>query len=132
MSFVLVDTSVWIDFFKGKDLPHVARLNRYLDSDAQVAICPPILQEILQGIRDETEFQITKEYLLELEILTADAVLASVEAALIFRMLRKKGVTIQKNNDCLIAWFAIHFNISLLHNDSDFDLIARHTSLNLM
>lgn len=69
--------------------------------------------------------------LTSLTILKLDPVEAAIEAATLFRFLRKKGVTIRKPNDCLIAQYAIFYNIPVLHSDVDFDQIARHSPLRI-
>ena len=64
-----------------------------------------------------------------MDFLLLDSYYVAEEGAQIYRALRKKGVTVQKPNDCLIAFYAIHFKLELVHNDKDFDKIAKHTSL---
>lgn len=66
-----------------------------------------------------------------LKIIEIDPTVAAIEAANLYRELRKKGVTIRKPNDCLIAVYALHFNVELCHNDSDFDFIAAHSALKI-
>jgi hypothetical protein len=128
---ILADTSVWIDFLNNRDLPQVHVFAEYLQSTL-VCSCPPIIQEVLQGVHKDNEYIQIKSLLLELEILSADPVQAAVESAEMFRLLRKKGVTIRKSNDCLIAWYAICDKMKLLQNDFDFQSIAKHTSLQLL
>ena len=65
-------------------------------------------------------------------IFTADQVQVAIEAAQLYRAIRKKGVTIRKPKDCIIAWYAIANNVKLLHNDCDFDLIAQYTELRVV
>ena len=127
---ILVDTSVWIDFFNDVDVATVHHLEDCLQNSL-VCSCPPIIQEILQGIRNDVAYSLTKDHLLSLEVLTSDPVHAAIGAAEVYRGLRVKGVTIRKSYDCLIAWYAIHHNVKLLQNDSDFQHIAAHTSLQL-
>jgi predicted nucleic acid-binding protein len=67
--------------------------------------------------------------MLAIDMLEIEPVEAAIGAADLYRELRKKGVTIKKSNDCLIAFYAIYFNIPILHNDSDFNLISKHTPL---
>jgi hypothetical protein len=121
---LLVDTSVWIDFFRGVENTNVQILTEYLTEDDPVFICPIILQEILQGIRTEKQFNEIKEYLLCLNILNEDSIESALGAADLFRKLRKKGITIRKSNDCLIAWYAIKYSLNILHKDRDFDQIV--------
>ncbi|NID11818.1 PIN domain nuclease [Fibrella aestuarina] len=126
---MLVDTTVWIDWFKGIDCPQTNRVAVYLRANHPIWVAPVIVQETLQGIRDEKEYELIKTSLLALNRFQADAFLNAIGAADLYRALRKKGVTIRKANDCLIAYYAIQADITLLHNDSDFDLIASQSSL---
>lgn len=131
MTKILVDTSVWIDFFHDRDLPAVHSFGDYLQNSL-VCSCPPIIQEVLQGIRNEEEYALTKDRLLSLEIFVLDPVYAAIGAADLYRGLRKNGVTIRKSYDCLIAWYAIHHKVKLLQNDNDFVQIAAHSPLQLL
>ena len=128
---VLADTSIWIDFLNNKDSPQTRLFEHHL-SNSRICSCPPVVQEVLQGIRLDEKYHEIKSLLLTLEIFVADPLQAAVESAEIYRLLRKNGVTIRKPNDCLIAWYAIKNKTGLLHNDSDFDLIARHTKIELL
>ncbi|MDQ3022172.1 MAG: PIN domain nuclease [Bacteroidota bacterium] len=132
MDPVLIDTSVWIDFFNGKENNQTNIIKDYLENEHPLFICPLIIQEILQGIRDDNDYKEVKSNLFNLDILLLDPVESSIGAADLYRMLRKKGITIKKSNDCMIAFYAIHFGIHLLHNDKDFDLIEENTKLKVM
>jgi predicted nucleic acid-binding protein len=132
MENFLADTSVWIDYFKGSFNRQVKILTEAIERGAVFFICPIIIQEILQGIKNDSEYNLVRERLLNLDILDIQAVQAALGAAELYRSLRKKGITINKSNDCLIAYYAIYFNIHLLHNDSDFDLIARNGNLKVI
>ncbi|MFM7486247.1 MAG: PIN domain-containing protein, partial [Cytophagales bacterium] len=70
-----------------------------------------------------------KDLLMTCQFLQLDAYYVAENAASIYRLLRAKGVTIRKPNDCIIAFYAIQFKLELVHNDADFDKIAKHTSL---
>ena len=131
MEPILVDTSVWIDWFskKSRVTSQTQRLGIYLGRKMPVYITAVILQEVLQGVREDIEYEGVKEVLLDLSILLLDPVEAAIGAANLYRMLRKKGVTIRKPNDCLIAQYAIFYDIPILHSDVDFDQIARHAPL---
>ena len=128
---VLADTSIWIDFLNNRDLPQTRVFEHHL-LNSEICSCPPIVQEVLQGIRLEEKYNEVKNLLLTLEIFIADPLQAAVESAEMYRVLRKNGVTIRKPNDCLIAWYAIANRASLLHNDSDFKRIAEHTQIKLI
>ena len=124
---VLVDTTVWIDFFSANLNPHVEALERLIAEREDICLCGIILTEILQGIRDNSEFKKTKELLANLVFLpmSYSVYLSSAE---IYRALRRK-VTIRKPVDCMIAAVAIEHEIPLLHNDKDFIPIEKHFSL---
>ena len=123
---LLIDTSVWIDFFRGSDTPQVKTLTVYIQNDDPVFICPVILQEILQGIRSEKQFKEIREYLLCLNILKDDAIETAIGAARIYRTLRKMGITIRKSNDSIIAHYAIKYSMEILHRDRDFDVMLEN------
>ena len=131
MTPILVDTSVWIDWFTEKKVitEQTSLLETYFTQQISVYITPVILQEVLQGIRMDKDYTATKDVLFTMSILRLDAVEAAVEAAQLYRNLRKKGVTIRKPNDCLIAYYALFYDLPILHNDIDFEQIARHTAL---
>jgi len=122
---VLVDTTVWIDFFSGHALPHVIALEELLVNREDICICGIILTEVLQGIRKDSEFIRTKELFSNLVFLPMrySTFLRSAE---IYRSLRQKGITIRKPVDCMIASVALENEISLLDNDKDFDPIEKH------
>ncbi|GAB4050855.1 type II toxin-antitoxin system VapC family toxin [Spirosoma litoris] len=132
MEPVLVDTSVWIDYIRQRDVAQARLLQKYLRlSDESIYMTATIVQEILQGVYEDSLFNQVKRNLLALAILKLDPVEAAIEAATLYRTLRKKGVTIRKPNDCLIAHYAIFYDIPVLHNDIDFDQIARFTALRI-
>ncbi|MES2378613.1 MAG: PIN domain-containing protein [Bacteroidota bacterium] len=131
MDVILVDTSVWVNFFKDID----TKANKFLNNNFTniiIATCPTIVQEILQGVVSDADEQIVKLYFDNLTRLTADPYDIAIEAAELYRKLRIKGVTVRKPNDCLIAMYAIKNDIVLLNDDRDFNLIAKHTSLKIM
>ena len=128
---ILVDTSVWIDFFAGRDLPNVAKLEQSILDNEDLALSGIILTEILQGIPDDTTYRRVRRYLSVLIMLPMpDSVF--VRAADIYRKLRKQGITIRKTNDCIIAATALEHRCQLLHNDKDFRPIAKHYSLKVV
>ena len=131
MEAVLADTSVWIDFFNGKKSSECDILFKYLENDGPVLICPPIIQEILQGIRNDSEYQKVKTSILSLDVLSIEPIEAAIGTADLYRLLRKHGATIKRSMDCLIAYYAIYYNVNLLHKDKDFDIIAKNSSLKI-
>jgi predicted nucleic acid-binding protein len=125
---VLVDTTVWIDFFADRKEQHVVALQEMIENEEDLCLCGIILAEVLQGIRSDEDYVETKDYLDDLIFLPMGQA-TFVRAAEIYRSLRKKGVTIRKPVDCMIASIAIEHDIRLLHNDRDFDHIAKHSNL---
>jgi predicted nucleic acid-binding protein len=128
---ILVDTSVWIDFFAGRDLPNVAKLEQSILDNEDLALSGIILTEILQGIPDDTTYRRVRLYLGALIMLPMPESVF-VRAADIYRKLRKQGITIRKTNDCIIAATALEHRCQLLHNDKDFRPIAEHYSLKVV
>jgi len=128
---MLVDTSVWVDFFAGRDTPQVQHLEQALRDGADLAICGIVLTEVLQGIRDDAQHDLVRQHLKPLLMLPMDED-TFVLAAALFRGLRKQGFTIRKTNDCIIAATAIQHGLPLLHNDRDFDTLAQHSQLQII
>ena len=128
---ILVDTSVWIDFFAGRDLPHVATLEKFILDNENLALCGIILTEILQGISDDTTYRRVQHNLSPLIMLPMPPAVF-VRAADIYRKLRKQGITIRKSNDCIIAATAVEHRCQLLHNDKDFTPIVKHFPLKVV
>jgi len=127
---VLVDTTVWIDFFADRSEAHVAALQELIEKEDDLCLCGVILAEVLQGIRSEADYIETKDYLDDLLFLPMRQA-TFVRAAELYRSLRRQGVTIRKPVDCMIASVAIEHDIRLLHNDRDFDHIANHSKLEI-
>ena len=130
ISGTIIDTSIWINYFNSVTDEKSDLVNHLIDADA-VVIIPVILQETLQGIKVEKIFQLTKELMLSLSLMSFDPYLYAMKSAYLYRTLRQKGITINKPNDCLIASICIDYKIPLFHNDKDFDKIAKHTSLKI-
>ena len=134
MPKLIVDSSIWIDFFNKKmssNIKHLSRLLLTSIEESPIIILPIIMQEILQGIENDRDYTIVKENLEGLDFIDYSQYEFSVKAAELYRKLRKKGITIRKANDCLIAAICIEFNLPLFHNDKDFDNIAKYTSLKI-
>ena len=102
-----------------------------IEDDEDLCICGVILTEVLQGIRSDADFRKTKDYLGFLILMPMRPTTFELSASL-YRSLRKKGITIRKPIDCMIASVAIEHDLPLLHNDRDFDQIAKHSKLKLM
>ena len=124
VGIVLVDASAWILVLRGK-----MDLRGWLAYDA-LATCPPVMQEVLQGASSPKRYEEYRRMLLETELLDAPVPLERYEeAARLFLRCRDKAFTIRKGYDCLIAACAIAHNAILLHDDSDFDYMARTVGL---
>ena len=128
---ILVDTSVWIDFFAGRDLPHASMLEQFILDNENLALCGIILTEILQGIADDASYRRVRRYLGPLIMLPMPETVF-LRAADIYRKCRKKGITIRKSSDCIIAATALEHHCPLLHNDKDFTPIADYYSLKVV
>ena len=125
---IFVDTSVWIDFFNGKDSAEVQMLDSALGTEA-VAIGDLIALEILQGFKNDKDYKSAKEMMDSLtvyDLLGESAVYACAEN---YRALRKKGITIRKTADVIIATFCIENNFPLLFSDRDFLPFVEHLGL---
>ena len=131
MEIILVDTSVWINFFKAKETEASLFLKNNT-SNIIIATCPVIVQELLQGVVKDYEFKAIDSYLNTFTRLRYDQYELSHDASKLYRNLRKKGITIRKPNDCLIATYAINSKIQLLNDDRDFQFIAENSSLKVM
>jgi predicted nucleic acid-binding protein len=133
MNGVLPDASVWIDYFNPRAAtPEKSKLITLFENNEQPYICPAIFQEVLQGIRDDTKLQRDKRQLLKCKHGKVSVNQATNQAIEIYRSLRKRGITIRKPNDCLIAAYAILGNLAVLHNDRDFDPIEQYFGLKVV
>ncbi len=116
---ILVDTSVWIDYFNGLKNSHTDKLDDLLTSEL-VLMGDIILAEILQGFRIDADYRNAKEDLDSLVCFSISNKNIAIKSAENFRYLRKRGITIRKTTNMLIGTFCIEKNIPLLHNDKDF------------
>ncbi len=128
---VLVDTSVWIDFFLSIDTIQVNVLESLLQHRHDICICGVILTEVLQGIKNDRVYKKTKQLFDNLIFFPATRG-TYVHSADIYRALRKKGVTIRRSLDCLIAALAIEHGLPLLHHDKDFNPIVKFCGLKVV
>ena len=121
----LVDTSVWVDYLRGKTTPQVRTLRELLAGEEIVGLAPIILQEILQGADSDERFEKWRKYFEGLCCYApTDLVRTHVAAARLFQSCRRSGKTPRSSNDCLIAQIAIEHGLILLHDDRDFESIA--------
>lgn len=132
MNSVLVDTSVWIDFFNSADdSAEAGMLQLLIDENYDICICPMIYQEIMQGIKDDKVFEDIKGILNSFRLLDTEIMIVTDHSIEMYRTLRKKGITIRKSYDCLIASYAILNNVPVFHKDRDFDQISSGCKLKI-
>ena len=124
---VIVDTSVWIEYFRGVDHPETIWLERELQRQP-LGLTDLILCEILQGVRDAVFRQVRAD-LLRFHVFESCSVMLALSAAENYRTLRRNGYTVRSTIDSLIATFCIENNHRLLHRDRDYD--AFETTLGL-
>jgi predicted nucleic acid-binding protein len=127
---ILVDSSVWIDYFKGSITPQTDRLDALLGTEP-LAIGDLILTEVLQGFTSDRQFNRARELLTSLQVVELGGQEIALQAARNFRILRNLGVTVCKTIDTLIATRCIESAYFLLHSDQDFDPFAKHLGLRL-
>ena len=123
---ILIDTSAWIEFLRDTGSPTCARVDELLGGE--IATCHPVRMELLAGARDEAHLADLRRLLARATLIpTAEADYEN--AAALFRTGRRRGETVRRLIDCLIASAAIRADIPVLHADRDFDTLARHTDL---
>jgi predicted nucleic acid-binding protein len=128
---IIVDTTVWIDYLRGRGNPQTDYLEREL-SRQRLGLTDLILCETLQGIPDERSFTRVMRELLKFEVFETGGDELAILAARNFRMLRQHGRTVRKTIDCLIATFCLQRGHSLLHRDRDFDHFERILNLSVV
>jgi predicted nucleic acid-binding protein len=128
---VVVDTTVWVDYFRGVSCPETDWLDTELDRQ-RLALTDLILFEVLQGVRDESVATHVERQLLKLEVLEQNGVDLARDSARYYRTLRAKGYTVRKTVDCLIATACIRGQHALLHRDRDFDSFERFLGLSVV
>jgi predicted nucleic acid-binding protein len=125
---VLVDTSVWIDFFNGKDTAQTTRLESLL-SGTIIVVGDLILAELLQGFARDRDYAIARSLLEELELVQLCNVELAIKAAQNYRTLRKQGITVRKTIDTVIATYCIENRLPLLFSDRDFQPFVDNLAL---
>ncbi len=128
---IVADTSAWIDYFRGIDAPHTRALDRELLRD-RVVTGDLILAEFLQGFRKGKDVLEAKKIMDCLEYRDFVGKEIALKTASNFRLLRKKGVTVRKTIDVIIATFCIENGFPLIHNDRDFDSMEKHLGLTVI
>jgi predicted nucleic acid-binding protein len=125
---ILVDSSVWIDYFKGTVTPKTDKLDSLLGSRS-LAVGDLILAEVLQGFARERDFNEARDVLGSLIFVTLGGPNVAPQAAINYRKLRALGVTVCKTIDCIIATRCIEYGYEFLHNDQDFEPFVKHLGL---
>jgi len=125
---ILVDSSVWGDYFNGRKTRQTDRLHEALGREV-VVVGDLILTEILQGFVRDRDFTTAKDLLLRFEVVEMLGRDVALKSAANYRFLRRKGVTVRKTIDVMIATFCLENDIILLHDDRDFDPFEEHLGL---
>jgi len=126
---VLVDSTVWIDFLRGRENESTEKLEKCIQDRDDLCCCGFIVTEVLQGIREEKEYVDTRRRFAELVYLPDDRSTFELGAT-IYRELRREGLTIRNSIDCLIAAIVIQHGVGFLENDRDYRFIDQHFPLN--
>lgn len=125
---ILVDSSVWIDYFNGK----VTGKTDWLDSaigDKEIIVGDIILTEILQGFQNDNDFRAAQKLLSDFPFMEMSGQDLAIKSALNYRFLRKNGVTVWKTIDVMIGTFCVHYHFALLHDDRDFEPMEKFLKL---
>ena len=124
----IVDSSVWIDYFAGKVTPQTDLLHAALGWE-EIGLGDIILCEVLQGYRRQQDFDTARRALLQFPVYSIGGTELALKSGENFRTLRRRGITVRKTIDCLIATFVIEHGFTLLHTDRDFDPFEMHLGL---
>ena len=125
---ILVDSSVWIDYFRGTTTAETDLLDSLLGREL-LRIGDLILAEVLQGTSTDQDFDRVRRHLKTLELVVIGGEAIAIQAARNYRALRSQGITIRKTIDTLIATYCIEDNLQLLFSDRDFDPFVTHLGL---
>jgi predicted nucleic acid-binding protein len=125
---ILVDSSVWIDYFRGTPTPQADQLDTLLGTEV-ILMGDLILAEVLQGFVSDRDFNQARRLLASLELIDLVGSELAIKAAMNFRKLRTQGITIGKTIDTLIATWCIKHQVKLLYSDRDFDPFVKYLGL---
>jgi len=128
---MVVDSSVWIDYFNGTETRQTSHLDSLLGR-APILIGDLILTEVLQGFQNDKDFRTAKDLLLRIPFMPMLGRELALDSAANYRRLRKSGVTVRKTIDVMIGTFCIHYRLPLLHDDRDFDPMHRLLGLKVV
>ncbi|MBP1750416.1 MAG: PilT protein-like protein [Deltaproteobacteria bacterium] len=125
---ILVDTSVWIDFFNGVDNAQTGYLDSIL-GNAPIITGDLILTELLRGFQRERDYQTALKLMESIPFMEMLGKELAIKSAANYRFLRMKGLTVRKTIDVMIGTFCIHHELSLLHRDKDFETVEKYLGL---
>ncbi len=128
---IIVDSSIWIDYFNGKKSNKTDWLDEALGIEP-IIMGDIILTEVLQGFQDDKDFKTAKRLLFEFPFIEMLGQEIAIKSAMNYRILRQKGIRVRKTIDVMIGTFCIHHGFVLLHNDRDFDAIEKHLKLKVI
>lgn len=129
---IIVDTSVWIDYFRGANSWQAQRLDELIVADEAIGLTDIVFTEIMRGIRHEPSVKRVERRLLAHEVFFLDPLDDHRRAAGLYRTCRRRGVTVRRTLDCLIAAVCIREQVPLLHADADFNRLSSHTELRVV
>ena len=128
---IIVDSSIWIDYFNGKITPQTDWLDSSL-GNTPIVMGDLILTEVLQGFQNDKDFRVAKDLLWGMPFMAMGGRELALQSAMNYRSLRKKGVTVRKTIDVMIGTFCIHYQLPLLRDDRDFDPMVRFLGLKVI
>ncbi len=128
---VIIETGVWVDFFRGIRNHQTEWVLRELGG-RMLGTLDLIVCEVLQGIPKDADYERIKQNILRLTVYNSGGEDMALESAQNYRKLRSKGITIRKTIDCIIATYCIHHGLALLHKDRDFDPFETHLGLRVI
>jgi predicted nucleic acid-binding protein len=123
---ILVDTSIWIEVFRKKSPLQIEGVVEFDD----IVTCLPVIQEVLQGFREERAYRVARDAMMALPIIESPMEESLfIEAAGLYRSARRQGLTMRSSVDCLVAACALRHDMPVLHKDRDYDVLARVSPL---
>ena len=125
---IFVDSSVWVDYFNGRKTSKTDWLDFSLGSTL-IIMGDLVLTEVLQGFQNDKDFKAARDLLSQMPFMEMCGRDIALQSAVNYRVLRKKGVTTRKTIDVIIATFCIHYQLPLLHDDRDFDIMSKFLDL---
>ena len=128
---ILVDSSVWIDYFNGNKTLQTDWLHSSL-GNTPIIMGDLILTEVLQGFQSDKDYKTARDILLRIPFMPLGGQDIALESAANYRFLRRKGITVRKTIDVMIGTFCIHYQLPLLHDDRDFDPMVKFLGLKVI